>query len=62
MIQGKLLEDTKLYGGDKFIFDFIEFFSRDVSKQHLLDREVYWINKYSETNNLYNRNSIKKSI
>lgn len=62
MIQGKLLEDTKLYGGDKFVFDLIEFFSRDVSKQHLLDREVYYINKYGKTNNLYNRNSINKSI
>jgi hypothetical protein len=62
MIQGKLLEDTKLYGGDKFILDFIEFFRRDVTKEHLLEREVYWISYYSKTNNLYNRNSIKKSI
>ena len=62
MVQGQLLEDIQKYGGDKFTFDFIEFFGRDVSKEKLLEREVYWMKEFSKSNNLYNRNGLKRDI
>jgi hypothetical protein len=58
MITGQLLEDLKSFGHDKFVFDYIEFFGRDVSTETLLERERFWIQEYGKSNELYNRQSL----